>query len=104
VSLSCFSFHSSAFQPVYAGGSLNHDRDSPPANVFDSRVSSPPRYSCRCAEYLSRISDLKGRSSLLKRQAKSTLDQAGRSYSLMRRVSAVEDKVSGLVAQVIHLK
>jgi hypothetical protein len=42
--------------------------------------------------------------SLLKHQAKSALDQAGKSYSLMRQVSALEDKVSRLVAQVMHLK
>jgi hypothetical protein len=41
---------------------------------------------------------------LLKRQAKYALDQAGKSYGLMRQVSALEDKVSGLVAQVMHLK
>jgi hypothetical protein len=40
----------------------------------------------------------------MKRQAKSALDQAGKSYGLMRQVSALEDKVSGLVAQVMHLK
>jgi hypothetical protein len=53
---------------------------------------------------LSRISDLEGRLALLKHQAKFALDQAGKSYSLMRQVSSLEDKVSGLVAQVIHLK
>jgi hypothetical protein len=41
---------------------------------------------------------------LLKRQAKPALDQAGKSYSLMRQVSTLEDKLSGLVAQVMHLK
>jgi hypothetical protein len=40
----------------------------------------------------------------MKHQAKSALDQAGKSYGLMRQVSALEDKVSGLVAQVMHLK
>jgi hypothetical protein len=40
----------------------------------------------------------------MKRQAKSALDQAGKSYGLMRQVSALEDKVSGLVAQVMHMK
>jgi hypothetical protein len=89
---------------VYAGGSLKHDRDSPPANMSNSGVPSPPRSPCRCTEYLSRISDLKGCLALLKHQAKSTVDQAGKSYSLMRQVSALEDKVSGLVAQVMHLK
>jgi hypothetical protein len=41
---------------------------------------------------------------LLKHQAKSALDQAGKSYGLMRQVSALKDKVLGLVAQVMHLK
>jgi hypothetical protein len=40
----------------------------------------------------------------MKHQAKSALDQAGKSYGLMRQVYALEDKVSGLVAQVMHLK
>jgi hypothetical protein len=96
--LSGFFFHSFGFQPVCAGGSLNCDRGSSPANVFDSGVPSPPHSSCQCAEYLSRISDLEGRLSLMKRQAKSALDQAGRSYGLMRQISVLEDKVSGLVA------
>jgi hypothetical protein len=74
VFLNCFSFHSFAFQPVYAGGSSTRDRDSPPANMSNSGVLSPHRSPCRCAEYLSRISDLEGRLSLLKRQAKSALD------------------------------
>jgi hypothetical protein len=74
VFLSHFSFHSFAFQPVYAGGSSTRDRDSPPANMSNSGVLSPPRSPCRCAEYLSRILDLEGRLSLLKHQAKSALD------------------------------
>jgi hypothetical protein len=89
---------------VYVGGSLNRDHDSPPAGVFNSGVSSPPRSPCQCAEYLSRILDFEGRLSLLKRQAKLALDQVGKSYSLMRQVSALKDKVSGLVTQVTHLK
>jgi hypothetical protein len=104
VFLSCFSFHSFDFQPVYVGGLPNRDRDLPPANVFDSGVPSPPHSPCRCTEYFLRISNLEGRLSLMKRQAKSALDQAGKSYGLMRQVSALEDKVSGLVAQVMHLK
>jgi hypothetical protein len=101
VFLSCFSIHSVAFQPVYAGGSLTHDRDSPPASMFDSGVSSSP---CRCAEHLSQIADLDGRLSLMKRQAKSALDQAGKSYGLMKQVSLLKDKVSGLLAKVMHLE
>jgi hypothetical protein len=41
---------------------------------------------------------------LVKRQAKSSLDQAGKSYSLMRQVSSLEDQVSGMLAKVMHLK
>jgi hypothetical protein len=40
----------------------------------------------------------------MNRQAKTALDQADKSYGLMRQVSALEDKVSGLVTQVMHLK
>jgi hypothetical protein len=98
--LSCFVFSSFAFQPVCAGGSMGHGHDSPPADAFHSRIPSP----YRCTEYLSRISDLEGRLSLMKRQAKTALDQAGKSYGLMRQISILEDKVSGLVAQVTHLK
>jgi hypothetical protein len=95
------SFYSLVFQPGYVGVSPNRDRDSPPANMSNSGVQSPPRSSCRCAEYLSRISDLEGCLALLKRQAKSALDQAGKSYSLIRQVSSLKDQLSGLVAQVI---
>jgi hypothetical protein len=40
----------------------------------------------------------------MKRQAKTALGQAGKSYGLTRQISVLEDKVSGLVAQVTHLK
>jgi hypothetical protein len=32
------------------------------------------------------------------------MDQASKSYGLMKQVSVLEDKVLGLVAQVMHLK
>jgi hypothetical protein len=102
--LSCLFFHCFDFETVYAGGSPDHGRDSPPADVFDSEVPSSPRFPSQCVEYVSRISDLEGRLSWMKRQAKTAMDQADKSYGLMRQVSALEDKVSGLVAQVMHLK
>jgi hypothetical protein len=68
------SFYSLIFQPGYVGGSPNHDRDSPPANMSNSGVQSPTRSPCRCAKHLLRILDLEGRLALLKRQAKSALD------------------------------
>jgi hypothetical protein len=40
----------------------------------------------------------------MKRQAKTAMDQADKSYGLMWQVSTLEDKVSGLVAHVMHLK
>jgi hypothetical protein len=40
----------------------------------------------------------------MKCQAKTTLDQAGKSYGLVKQIFVLEDKVSGLVAQVTHLK
>jgi hypothetical protein len=104
VFLSYFLFSSFAFQPVCVGGSMSCGRNSPPANVFRSRVPSPPHSPCRCIEYFSRISDLEGRLSLMKRQAKTALDQADKSYGLMRQISVLEYKVLGLAAQVMHLK
>jgi hypothetical protein len=40
----------------------------------------------------------------MKRQAKTAMNQASKSYGLMKQVSILEDKVSGLVAQVMHLE
>jgi hypothetical protein len=40
----------------------------------------------------------------MKRQAKIATDQASKSYGLMKQISVLEDKMSGLVAQVTHLK
>jgi hypothetical protein len=40
----------------------------------------------------------------MKRQAKTASNQAGKSYGLMKQISFLEDKVSGLVAQVMHLR
>jgi hypothetical protein len=51
-----------------------------------------------------RIADLEGCLSLMKRQAKTAMTQASKSYGLMKQVSILEDKVSGLVARVMHLE
>jgi hypothetical protein len=87
-----------------AGGSPGHDRASFPANIFDSGASLPPRSSCRCKEYSLRIADLEGRLSLMKRQAKLAVDKASKSCSFMKQISILEDKVSGLMAKIVHLK
>jgi hypothetical protein len=89
---------------VHAGGSSGHDRASSPANMFDSGTSSPPRPSCRCEEYSLRISDLESHLSLMKRQAQIALDKASKSYGFMKQISVLEDKVSSLMAKIVHLE
>jgi hypothetical protein len=82
------------------------DRGQAPssANAFDDTVSSPSRCSCRCAEYSTRISDLEGRLPLTKRQAQMAMDKARMSCDLMKQISILEDKVSGLVAKITHFE
>jgi hypothetical protein len=67
VFLRCSFFLSFGFQPMHAGGSSGHDRVPSPVHMFDSGIASPPRSSCRCKEYMLRISDLESRLSLMKR-------------------------------------
>jgi hypothetical protein len=78
------SFSFVGFQLVHAGGSPSRDRYLPPTDMFGSSAPSPPRSSCRCPEYLSRIADLEGRLSLMKRQAKIALDKASKSCGFMK--------------------
>jgi hypothetical protein len=92
------------FQPVHAGGSSGRDRAPSPVNMFDSGTASPPRSSCRCKEYSLRIADLEGRLTLMKRQAKLAMDKASKSCGFMKQISKLEDKVSGLTAQIVHLE
>jgi hypothetical protein len=87
-------FLSVVLQLVHAGGSPGRGRESPPADMFDSGASSPPRSSCRCTKYSSRISDLEGRLSLMKHQARIALDKASKSCGFMKQISTLEDKVS----------
>jgi hypothetical protein len=83
---------------------MDHGCGSPPVDALRTATPSAPRSSCQCTEYLSRIADLEGRLSFMKRQARTAMDQASKSYVLMKQVSILEDKLSGLVAQVMHLK
>jgi hypothetical protein len=69
------------FQPTHTGGSSSYDRDLLPTTELGSDA---PFSSCRCAEYLSRISDLEGRLSLMKSQAKIAFDKASKSHDLMK--------------------
>jgi hypothetical protein len=92
------------FQPNHGGGSPNFDLNSLPATRSNSSIPSAPRSPCRCAEHLSRISDLEGQLLLLKRQAKAAIDQAGRSFGLMKQVSSLEIQVYDLMAKIAHLE
>jgi hypothetical protein len=89
------------FQPTRTGGSSGYDRSLSPTAELGSDV---PFSSCRCAEYLSRTSDLEGRLSLMKSQAKIAFDKASKSHDLMKRVSILEDEVSSLVAKITHFE
>jgi hypothetical protein len=69
------------FQPVCTGGSPGIYRGLSPAAELGSDV---PFSSCQCAEYLSSISDLEGRLSLMKSHAKIAFDKASKSHGLMK--------------------
>jgi hypothetical protein len=106
--MSCFwdalFFLSFGFQPMHAGGSSGRDRVPSPINMFHSKIVSPPRSSCWCKEYTLRISDLESRLSLMKRQAQIALDKVSRSCGFIKQISILEDKVSGLMAKIVHLE
>jgi hypothetical protein len=99
--LSSFSF---AFQPMHAGELSGCGQAPSSADAFDSGASSPPRPSCRCAEYSSRIADLESRLTLSKRQVQMAMDKASKSCGFMKRISILEDKVLSLTAKIVHLE
>jgi hypothetical protein len=51
-----------------------------------------------------RILDLESRLSLAKCQAQMAIDKASRACSLLKQITVLEDKVSGLVARITHFK
>jgi hypothetical protein len=91
-------------QPGYDVETPEFKCGSLPTNISDSGAPSGHHPSCRCAEHLSRIAGLEGRLSLLKQQARTTMDQAGKSFGLMKKVSSLESQVSDLMAKIIHLE
>jgi hypothetical protein len=99
--LSSFSL---AFQPMRAGELSGRGQAPSSADAFDSRASSAPRPSCRCAEYSSRIADLESHLTLSKCQAQMAMDKGSKSCSFMKRISILEDKVSSLTSKVVHLE
>jgi hypothetical protein len=93
-----------AFQSMHTGEPSDCSQAPSTTNAFDDSVLSPSRRSCRCAKYLSRISDLEGRLSLAKRQAQKAMEKASISCDLMKQISILEDKVSGLVTRITHFE
>jgi hypothetical protein len=87
-----------------AGEPSDRNQASSSASAFDATVSSPSCHFCRCAKYSSRISDLEGHLSLAKHQAQMAMDKASISCDLMKQISILEDKVSGLVARITHFE
>jgi hypothetical protein len=87
-----------------AGGSSGRDQAPSPADAFDFKVLSPSHYSCQCAEYSLRISDLESRLTLAKCQAQMAMDKASKSRRFMKQISILEDKVPGLIAKIVHLE
>jgi hypothetical protein len=72
------------------------------ARTFGSMILSPPSRCSQCAEYSSRISDLEARLTLAKCQAQMAFDKASKTSSLMKQVSILDDKVSSLMAKIVH--
>jgi hypothetical protein len=81
---------------------LNRDHVPSSAREFDSKVSLPPHRCCQCAEYSSRISDLEVCLTLAKRQAQMAFDKASKTFGLMKQISILDDKVSSLMAKIVH--
>jgi hypothetical protein len=84
------------------GDPLSHAHAPSSASAFGSKVFSPPRRCSQCAEYSSRILDLETRLTLAKRQAQMAVDKASKACGFMKRISALDDKVSSLTAKIVH--
>jgi hypothetical protein len=72
------------------------------ARGFDPQISSTPSRCSQCEEYSSRISDLESRLSLAKYQAQTAIKKASQASGYMKKISSLEEKVSGLTAKVLH--
>jgi hypothetical protein len=53
-------------------------------------------------EYASRITDLDSRLTLAKCQAQQAMKKASQASGYMKKISALKEKVSSLMAQVVH--
>jgi hypothetical protein len=72
------------------------------AHGFDPQVSSTPSRCSQCEEHSSRISDLEAHLSLAKCQAQTAIKKASQASGYMKKISSLEEKVSSLMAKVVH--
>jgi hypothetical protein len=72
------------------------------ARGFDPQISSTSSRCSQCEEYSSRISNLEARLSLAKCQAQTAIKKAIQASGYMKKISSLEEKVSSLMAKVIH--
>jgi hypothetical protein len=72
------------------------------ARTFGSTISSPPSRCSQYIEYSSRISDLEACLTLAKHQAQMAFDKASKTFGLMKQVSILDDKLSSLMAKIVH--
>jgi hypothetical protein len=96
---SLFSFD---FQSMHTNDPLTGGPAPSAARMFDSTILSPPSRCSQCTEYSLRISDLKTRLTLAKRQAQMAFDKASKTSNLTKQVSILDDKVSSLTANILH--
>jgi hypothetical protein len=81
---------------------LSHVPAPSSACGFDPQISSTPSRCGQCREYSFRISDLEARLSLAKCQAQMAIKKASQASGYMKKISSLEEKVSSLMAKVVH--
>jgi hypothetical protein len=72
------------------------------ARGFDPQISSTPSRCSQYAEYSSRISNLEARLTLAKCQAQMAIKKASQASGYMKKISSLEEKISSLMAKVVH--
>jgi hypothetical protein len=81
---------------------LTHGPGPSSAHGFDPQISSTTSRCNQCSKYSSRISDLEACLSLAKCQAQMAIKKASQASGYMKKISSLEEKVSSLMAKVVH--
>jgi hypothetical protein len=95
-----FSFF--GLQSMRVNDPLTHVPAPSSARGFDPQISLTSSRCSQCTEYSSRISDLEAHLTLAKCQAQMAIKKASQTSSYMKKVSSLEEKVSSLMAKVVH--